>query len=859
MSFKRCLAVLLSASLALTPVAQAAAPPAPAATAALPNPILFVTQVPVTGDFTAVASVFGNHQPMLQETPRGGDLWIRYPDGTQKNLTQLAGYGSPSGFQGPSSISVREPSVHWTGTKALFSMVIGAPAQQYVWETYRWQIYEVTGLGQADTPVITKIPNQPAFNNVSPFYGTDERILFTSDRPRGGEAHLYPQLDEYEEAPTVTGLFSLDRATGDLRLLNHSPSGVFSPSVDSYGRVVFTRWDHLQRDQQADADFDAETYGTFNYADETAGAARLNSRAEVFPEPRSARTDLLQGTNLEGHSLNQFFPWTVNEDGTEEETLNHVGRHDLTSYFNRALNDDPNLVEFISAVSGRVNQNPLNNLLQMKEDPTSPGTYYGIDAPEFYTHAAGQVVKLTAPPSLAPDQIQVTYVTHRDTANPTDSPDPTHSGLYRNPLPLSDGTVLAVHAGPLSGSPETRIEYNSGTRANPASRYAFRIRTLVASGSVKVAGAALTTGITKSVSFWDPDVLVSWSGTLWELDPVEVKARTKPPARTGGLQSPELAVFSQEGVDPAAFKAYLASKGLALIVSRNVTTRDKSDRQQPFNLKVNGSATQTVGAGGKIYTISDLQIFQADQIRGIGGTTDPRAGRRVLAQVLHDPAVKNPPNPTGPAGSVKIAADGSMAAFVPARRAASWQLTDPTGVPVVRERYWLTFQPGEVRLCSSCHGLSSKDQANHVEPTNQPEALRQVLQYYKSVLNPNGPAGASFYTVTPCRVADTRAAEAPALSGASTRALVVEGKCGIPASASAISANLTVTSPGASGNLRAFPADVSPPSTSVLNFRPGQTRANNLQLTLSADGQVKIYNDSPASVQIILDVNGYWQ
>jgi len=177
----------------------------------------------------------------------------------------------------------------------------------------------------------------------------------------------------------------------------------------------------------------------------------------------------------------------------------------------------------------------------------------------------------------------------------------------------------------------------------------------------------------------------------------------------------------------------------------------------------------------------------------------------------------------------------------------------------VRERYWLTFQPGEVRLCSSCHGLSSKDQANHVEPTNQPEALRQVLQYYKSVLNPNGPAGASFYTVTPCRVADTRAAEAPALSGASTRALVVEGKCGIPASASAISANLTVTSPGASGNLRAFPADVSPPSTSVLNFRPGQTRANNLQLTLSADGQVKIYNDSPASVQIILDVNGYWQ
>jgi hypothetical protein len=31
------------------------------------------------------------------------------------------------------------------------------------------------------------VPNQPAsYNNVSPFYGTDDRILFTSDRPHNG-------------------------------------------------------------------------------------------------------------------------------------------------------------------------------------------------------------------------------------------------------------------------------------------------------------------------------------------------------------------------------------------------------------------------------------------------------------------------------------------------------------------------------------------------------------------------------------------------------------------------------------------------------------------------------------------------
>src|SRR5437868_3913718 len=75
----------------------------------LPNPILFVTQVPIPGDFTAVASTFGNHRPDLASTGRGGDLYIRYTDGTLKNLTQAAGYGN-AGFQGATSIAVREPS-----------------------------------------------------------------------------------------------------------------------------------------------------------------------------------------------------------------------------------------------------------------------------------------------------------------------------------------------------------------------------------------------------------------------------------------------------------------------------------------------------------------------------------------------------------------------------------------------------------------------------------------------------------------------------------------------------------------------------------------------------------------------------
>ncbi len=146
------------------------------------------------------------------------------------------------------------------------------------------------------------------------------------------------------------------------------------------------------------------------------------------------------------------------------------------------------------------------------------------------------------------------------------------------------------------------------------------------------------------------------------------------------------------------------------------------------------SGVQHIGGVGKIYDVQHLQIFQADQVRGIGGINNPRPGRRVLARTLHDgnAVASNMPNPAGPDGSVKIAADGSAAAFVPARRALSWQLTDPQGTPVVRERYWVTFQPGEVRVCTSCHGINDKDQAGQTAPTNQPQALLELLQYWKA-------------------------------------------------------------------------------------------------------------------------------
>jgi hypothetical protein len=94
--------------------------------------------------------------------------------------------------------------------------------------------------------------------------------------------------------------------------------------------------------------------------------------------------------------------------------------------------------------------------------------------------------------------------------------------------------------------------------------------------------------------------------------------------------------------------------------------------------------------------------------------------------------VDNPAAPGALISSVKIGPDGSQAAIVPARRAMTWQLADTNGVGVVRERYWLTFAPGEIRTCTSCHGINQTSQANTPVPTNTPLALVQLLQYWKT-------------------------------------------------------------------------------------------------------------------------------
>lgn len=125
--------------------------------------------------------------------------------------------------------------------------------------------------------------------------------------------------------------------------------------------------------------------------------------------------------------------------------------------------------------------------------------------------------------------------------------------------------------------------------------------------------------------------------------------------------------------------------------------------------------------------------------------------------------------------------------------------------------------------------------------------------------------GASLVSLAPCRLVDTRHdagpdAAAPALGPSENRTFGTAARCGIPPAASAISVNITITSPTDAGYLALYPADRSLPPTSNINFARGQSRANNAIVSLAPDASgLKVTNGSPGSVHVILDVNGYFE
>lgn len=120
-----------------------------------------------------------------------------------------------------------------------------------------------------------------------------------------------------------------------------------------------------------------------------------------------------------------------------------------------------------------------------------------------------------------------------------------------------------------------------------------------------------------------------------------------------------------------------------------------------------------------------------------------------------------------------------------------------------------------------------------------------------------------FSGITPARVCDTRpGSEEPyqgrTLGAASTLDIQVGGVGGVPASATAVVLNVTITDTSQGGYLTAWPTGSSQPTASDLNWNQGETVPNLVIVKLGASGQISLYNHS-GSADVIVDVVGWYQ
>ncbi|MHB8263443.1 MAG: IPT/TIG domain-containing protein, partial [Acidimicrobiales bacterium] len=125
--------------------------------------------------------------------------------------------------------------------------------------------------------------------------------------------------------------------------------------------------------------------------------------------------------------------------------------------------------------------------------------------------------------------------------------------------------------------------------------------------------------------------------------------------------------------------------------------------------------------------------------------------------------------------------------------------------------------------------------------------------------SPNG-----YVSLSPSRIADTRPLSGKPYAGdtlgaCSTLDIQASGAGNIPSSGvSAVVLNLTATDPSASGYLSVYPAGSIREVASNLNFGPGRTVANLVEVPVNpSTGQVAIYNGSNGATNVVVDAEGY--
>ncbi|MEZ5144634.1 MAG: fibronectin type III domain-containing protein [Acidimicrobiales bacterium] len=308
-----------------------------------------------------------------------------------------------------------------------------------------------------------------------------------------------------------------------------------------------------------------------------------------------------------------------------------------------------------------------------------------------------------------------------------------------------------------------------------------------------------------------------------------------------------------------------------------------SPQPDPLVSSINWSAGTTIANGvtAKVGTGGAIEIFNpsgsVDVVvdivgwfggdSGVGFLTVPPA--RVLDS-RSESQVGPYSTPWGPgtvrdvtvAGVAGIPADAEAVALnVTVNRTTAesflsvWPTGSPTPVPLVSSVNW---KAGTTIPNSVTAKVGAAGQIRVFNPSGDVDVIVDVVGYFDA-----GP-GSRLVTIDPQRIQDSRAESqvgpySTPWGPMTTRDVTVAGVAGIPADASAVVTNATVTNTTAASFLSTWPAGSSTPVplVSSLNWIAGQTIANGIIAATGTGGATQVYS-SAGDVDVIADASAWY-
>jgi hypothetical protein len=169
----------------------------------------------------------------------------------------------------------------------------------------------------------------------------------------------------------------------------------------------------------------------------------------------------------------------------------------------------------------------------------------------------------------------------------------------------------------------------------------------------------------------------------------------------------------------------------------------------------------------------------------------------------------------------------------------------------------INFGPGETIANLTTVGVGGMGSVVFANAVGATHVVVDVVGYYDNGTTP----GDRYTALAPTRIVDSRTSPAPwdTPLTATPRDLVVRGASvpAVPANATAIVANLTVTNADLGSFVTAWPAGSVTPNASNINFGPGQTIASLATIEIGAGDAISLAN-AVGGTDIVIDVVGYY-